>query len=82
MGKFRLVPCQCRRYALAESDRADGESDAFRIRAAKPPAIIGEIVTSVMQWLQGRLAGGPLALHMQQDYLAVIAAQCRRFMQN
>jgi hypothetical protein len=35
-----------------------------------------------MQWLQGGLAAALLALHMQQEYLAGIEAQCLKNKQN
>jgi hypothetical protein len=40
---------------------------------------LGKIMTAAMQWLQGGLAWRQLALHLQQDYLAVIRSTTLRF---
>jgi hypothetical protein len=69
-------------YADAETDGATGESDRNARNRYKPLKNNGEIVSAVMQRLQGRLALAQLALHLQHEYLAVIEAQCFYLEQN
>jgi hypothetical protein len=62
-------------YAVAEIDELTAGTDISAPKITKPLINCGKIVTAAMQRLQPGLACPPIALHMQHDYLPVIAAQ-------
>jgi len=80
--RFRLASGTRHDYAHAEYDGAGRKSDQKAQKPFRPLKNLGKIVSAVMQRLQVGLAWAQLALHMQQDYLAVIEAHRLKNKQN